>query len=156
MLWRILFRDSTTGYVETGTGFLYTDVGVRLLGRFDYRTTDTAPVQPGWYVPTPPPPAIVRVLRPIISKLAFRLRFTSNERQGLELAMIDNVADLQAARNRAAALRAFNVDLQTAPFVALNRADIIASVNQMETASLIGAGRAAVILSQTIGDDERP
>lgn len=55
MLWRIQFADTTTGWVEVGTGRLFDDVGVELFGNFGYTPTDTEPEQPAWYTPPPDP-----------------------------------------------------------------------------------------------------
>ncbi len=62
MLWKIEFNDATTGWSEVDSGRLFDDAGTELHGDFGYSPTDTAPVQPAWYVEPepyvyePPPP----------------------------------------------------------------------------------------------------
>jgi len=102
-----------------------------------------------------PPPATA--LPPnAVTKLAFRNRFTRSEKIAIELAALDNPAALPAARQFAAALRADMADQRDAVFIDLNRADTIAGVEALQTAGLVGSGRASVILGGPILEAERP
>ena len=92
-------------------------------------------------VPPEPEPNPVR-----ITKLAFRQRFTAQEKVTLELASLDNPSASDQQRQLAAALRSHEEDVAVAQFIDLNRTDTRDGVTQLETFGLIAAGRAAVIL----------
>jgi len=93
----------------------------------------------------PEPPVVVPP--PIkITKLAFRNRFTSQEKVTLELASLDNPAASDQQRQLAAALRSHEEDVAVAQYIDLNRTDTRDGVTQLETFGLIAAGRATVIL----------
>lgn len=98
-------------------------------------------VEPQPEPPAPPPPAPVR-----ITKLAFRNRFTGNEKAAIEFAAADNPAASQQARLMAAALRAQLADQRDAAFIDLQRPDTRAGVQALEQMGLLATGRAAVIL----------
>jgi hypothetical protein len=120
-----------------------------------YRYANTEPVEwPGMEFAThdhvaqaepveaPPPP-----LPPVrITKLAFRNRFTQAEKVAIEIAALDNPAASMQVRAQSAALRSSQLDVQAAQFIDLTRADTRAGVQMLETAGLLAAGRAAVIL----------
>lgn len=91
-----------------------------------------------------------------ITVLAFRNRFTQTEKVTIDMASIDNPAAAMQQRQLAASLRVMQADLNVATFVDLDRAETRAGVQQLETYGIIGAGRAAAILSFTIQDYERP
>jgi hypothetical protein len=155
MLWRVEFQPSgTTGYVEVGTGKLYTDAGVLITGKVSYAATDLNPLQPGWYVPTPLPPAEVprRIRR--LFRAAFRDRFTDAEKQALEIAALDQSGATQVVRNRQARLRAFLQDVVAADRVDLDRPSIRVVVLAMETIGVLSAGRALQILDTDGTPDE--
>lgn len=156
MLWRILIQppNAGRGYVETGTGFVYDDNGVRLSGLLSYSTTDTNPAQPGWYVATPPPPADVVAVFRRIRRWAFRARFTDAERVAIERAGIDASTDTAPLRNRAALVRAFLRDMDGSEFIDLDAKFIQAALNAMEAGGIIGAGRAAQIYSPPPAGEE--
>lgn len=91
-----------------------------------------------------------------ITVLAFRNRFTQAEKVTIDMASIDNPAGTMQQRQLAASLRVMNADLAVATFVDLDRAETRAGVQALETYGIIGAGRAAQILSTVINDLERP
>lgn len=154
MLWRIRTSSRATGYVEVGTGKLYADDGKPIEGQISYEPTDLAPVQPAWYVPTPPPPAEVprRIRR--IFRAAFRDRFSDAEKQAIELAALDQPTATQVARNRQARLRAFLQDVMASELVDLDRPSIRSALVAMETAGVLSAGRALQILDTDGTADE--
>jgi hypothetical protein len=82
-----------------------------------------------------------------ITVLAFRNRFTQNEKIAIEMASLDNPSATTQARMLAASLRVMNSDLAVATFVDLARPDTIAGVQSLETYGIIGAGRASAILN---------
>lgn len=91
-----------------------------------------------------------------ISKLAFRNRFTQAEKVALEMALLDNPADTQTARQTAAGLRVMEKDLQAAEYVDLNLADTQAGIRNLETLGIIAAGRADQIIWGDIEPGELP
>lgn len=80
-----------------------------------------------------------------ITRLAMRNRFTFDEKVAIE-----------TAAETTPSVRVFLADLASSSFVDLTRADTIGGVNQMETAGLIAAGRAAEILTSPVTEDEVP
>lgn len=89
-----------------------------------------------------------------ITKLAFRNRFTQTEKVMLELAALDDPAATAAARQQAASLRVNMKDMEVASYIDLDRADTRASVQNLESAGLIGVGRALEILDAAIQPNE--
>ena len=81
-----------------------------------------------------------------ITKLAFRSRFTQAEKVAIEIAGVDRPNGSPSERANAAALRVHQADVAVATFIDLTRDDTRAGVQSLETAGLIAAGRAAVIL----------
>lgn len=81
-----------------------------------------------------------------ITKLAFRQRFTAQEKAALEIAALDDPSAPMQQRVLAAALRANQEDVQAANYIDLKRADTRAGVAALEQYGLIAAGRAAEIL----------
>jgi hypothetical protein len=105
------------------------------------------------YSPPPvvtPPPVDKR-----ITKLAFRSRFTLQEKVIIEMAALDNPAAEMPARQNAAALRAYLDDVRTASFINLDRADTRGGVLQLEALGIIAAGRALEILDTPPTAEER-
>lgn len=91
-----------------------------------------------------------------ITKLAFRNRFTMTEKITLEIASLDNPGAAMGLRQQAAALRSNLADTAAAVFIDLTRADTRAGVQMLETAGLLAAGRALVILDTPVQPSERP
>jgi hypothetical protein len=81
------------------------------------------------------------VLKPVLSLKDFANRFTTAEREALQGMLATGT---QTQKNK---LNAFRQYLNDASGADLNDAYIVASVNLMETAGVIAAGRAAVILA---------
>lgn len=100
---------------------------------------------------TPPPSQEPRH----ITVLAFLNRFTQAERIATDLASIDNPSATLPQRQQAAALRDDLARTKAAIYIDLDRADTRAGVQLLETAGLIAAGRAAVILDSPIAPQER-
>lgn len=90
-----------------------------------------------------------------ITRLAFRNRFTQSEKVAIEIACLDNPAASMQVRGAAAALRASQADLQASRFIDLDRADLIAGVEQLELYEVIADGRAQEIIFGEIEDIER-
>lgn len=91
-----------------------------------------------------------------VTRLAFRNRFTQPEKVMLEMAALDDPTAPMPSRQQAAALRAHLADVAAATFIDLARADTRAGVQYLETAGLLGEGRALEILDAPILPDERP
>lgn len=81
-----------------------------------------------------------------ITVLAFRNRFTSDEKVTIDMASIDNPATTQQQRLLAASIRVSNKDLDVASFVDLDRPDTRSGVIALEQYGIISAGRALEIL----------
>ena len=81
------------------------------------------------------------ILKQMLSLADFAKRFTVAEREALQGILATGT---QAQKNKLNAFRQYLSDAQGAD---LNDAYIVASVNLMESAGVIGAGRAAVILA---------
>ena len=90
-----------------------------------------------------------------ITKLAFKQRFTTAEKVGLEMAGIDNPAAPMEQRALAAGLRVNQADILAATYIDLKRADTRAGVMALEQYGLIAAGRALVILDTVPTEIER-
>lgn len=82
-----------------------------------------------------------------ITKLAFRSRFTPTERATITYAARQNTA-------AGASVQSYLDDVQAATYIDLTRADTRAGVQGLETATLLAAGRAAVILDTLPTDEE--
>lgn len=91
-----------------------------------------------------------------ITVLAFRNRYTMQEKVMMDLAAIDNPTDDMQTRTMAASLRVTNADLATATFVDLNDPNTQMGVQQLEYFGILGAGRSNAILFDPIQDKERP
>lgn len=86
----------------------------------------------------PPAPAVKRITR-----LAFRNRFTAAEKVALYTAAASS-----------AMLRAYLDDVGAATYIDLSRTETIEGVQALEAAAIIGAGRAAEILTNPVREDE--
>ena len=95
---------------------------------------------PGEPEPTPAQPKN-------ITQLAFISRFTDAEAIALDLASIGSTVE-------AASIRRYMQKVNAATFIDLEREDTITGVNQLEAVGLIGAGRANVILTAPITEQE--
>lgn len=105
----------------------------------------------------PPPPVTPEPVEDWrITKLAFRNRFTLDEKAALEFAALDNPSGSQSERMQAARLRAYLADVAAATYVDLAWPDTRASVLQLEDLGLLAGGRALEILDTPIQPWERP
>ena len=139
MLWAVHFNDGSSGYVEVGTGILYTAGGALITGPEEYSTTDTNPAQPGWYVPTPAPAPAPGPTSLKITAFAFKMRLTSAERQAIRTAAASNPA-----------LYDYMDIMDTAGYADLLDPVTIAGTQALESAGLIASGRASQLLSTTL------
>ena len=104
-----------------------------------FRFMTTGGWQYGTYVPEPAP----EVVDMRITKLAFKHRFTQDERIAIRSAeTIPQVYDFQDLVN-------------SATFIDLSRPDTVAAVNAIERLGLIEAGRASIILGSPVEEIER-
>ena len=133
---------------------------------------ETAAALPGQWVPgtgacigwhydgekfTPPAaPGGVPVTETRVSRLAFRKRFTQQEKVALELAALDNPSAAMPQRAQSAALRAYLKDVDAAQFIDLADAHVKEGVQTLEAAGLLAAGRADEIINAPVQEDERP
>jgi hypothetical protein len=90
-----------------------------------------------------------------LSKLAFRNRFTSAEKVGIEIAALDDPAAAMPQRALAASLRANQADLQVAAFIDLSHQSVRGGVQALESVGLLAARRASQILDTLPTDEER-
>jgi len=90
-----------------------------------------------------------------ITRLAFRNRFTMQEKVAIEIAALDNPAADMPTRRLAATLRANEKDVHAATYVDLKLADTREGVQQLEALGILAAGRALEILDAPITDEER-
>lgn len=100
-------------------------------------------------------PEVAAPARRWVTKLAFRNRFTQQEKVAIEIAQLDVAAAPMAQRAQAAALRASQADVQAGTYIDLDRADTRAGVQALEAAGLLAAGRALQILDAEVQDSER-
>lgn len=89
-----------------------------------------------------------------ITVLAFRNRFTQQEKVAMDLASIDNPAATMQQRTLAASLRVAQADLNVATYVDTSRPDTIAGIQALETYGILGTGRANAILNAVPQDIE--
>jgi hypothetical protein len=90
----------------------------------------------------------------LVTKLAFRNRFTQAEKVAIEIAALDDPAAAMDARQQAAALRANIKDQENAEFIDLDFAATREGVQSLEAAGLIAAGRASEILDAPVQPNE--
>jgi len=107
-------------------------------------------------VPVEPEPHPPEPLKPrVVSKFAFRSRFTPAEKVAIEFASLDDPTATPAKRSIAASLRVLQADLEAATFVDLELPSTRNGVQMLEQVGLIGPGRAAEILDAPVSDWER-
>ncbi len=82
-----------------------------------------------------------------ITRLAFRSRFTQEEKTMLELAALDDPSAPMPQRLQAAGLRAYLQDLAAAEYVNLSDPITVAGVQALEVGGLLALGRATEVLS---------
>lgn len=126
----------------------------------DYEIVDAArggsigdQIVDGIVIPAPPPSPPLPL--PHITKLAFRNRFSTGEKVLIDLASIDDPNAPMPARQQAAAVRVSLADAAAASYIDLSREDTRAGVLMLETAGILGVGRALQILDDEISDSER-
>lgn len=134
MAWYAVWRTADGELVSTGT--VLADPLPAGLASFDFVTPQTGV----WNKVTHVFDAAA-VLKPVLSVKQFWKRFTEGERENL-WEMQTNGTAVQKRK-----LGAFKDYILGDNFVDLNEAYIQSSVQLMETAGVIGAGRAAVILA---------
>ena len=103
--------------------------------------------------PAPPEPA---PLPTIVTRLAFRNRFSQPEKVALEMASLDNPGASMPQRQQAAGLRAYLADVAAASFIDLSRPETRAGVQFLEAAGMLADGRALEILDAPVQPEERP
>ena len=135
------------------TGIKYDEAGVRAQYPNQSLLSFTEPylLSLGYVWEPEPPPPVPRH----ITRLAFRNRFTQDEKVGLEIAQLDVPTAPMPQRAQAAALRASQADVNASTFIDLDRADTRAGVQALEAAGLLAAGRALQILDAEIQQHER-
>jgi hypothetical protein len=106
-------------------------------------------------VPAPPQPEPSQQPPRLVSKFAFRSRFTQAEKAAIELASLDNPAADMQQRVLAASLRASQNDMAVATFVDLNHPATRQGVQALEQYGLLAPGRAAEILDAEVTESER-
>ncbi|WP_227472533.1 hypothetical protein [Delftia acidovorans] len=99
-----------------------------------------------------PPPKTSRRITP----LAFRRRFTANERAAIEWAAVDRAEAGTMERLQAAQLRSTLKDQELASFIDLDDPDVAAGVQLLESVGLIADGRALQITDTPPRPDELP
>ena len=102
-----------------------------------------------WTAPdAPEPPA--QSHGTIITPLAFRRRFTKEERAAIEWAAVDRSDQTNEQRMQAAALRSSLEDQRQATYIDLHDDGVIEGVLGMELLGLLAVGRADEILSAPV------
>jgi hypothetical protein len=89
-----------------------------------------------------------------ITKLAFRNRFTADEKVSIELASIDISGGQAESREAAAMMRVWLADIDAAKYIDLNLAATRSGVQQLEQFGLIASGRSVTILDTPPTSDE--
>lgn len=155
MRYAIIEGTKVANIIEAEEGFTYPGMTFVLMPA-------GIPIGPGWdYIdgqfsePEPEPTPEVNYGTKI-TKLAFRLRFTNEEKIAIEFASLDDPSATQQARILAATLRTYQKDVETATYIDLSRQDTRAGVQSLETYGLIGAGRASIILDTPVAFNELP
>lgn len=92
----------------------------------------------------------------IITRAAFRSRFTQSEKIAIELAGLDDPSATMEARSQAAAIRTYQKDVDAAEFIDLTDPATAGGVQALEAAGLLAAGRAAEILTAPVQWSELP
>jgi hypothetical protein len=143
--------DPGTGAIRFPDGSILTPPydGVRYLEYAEWVQAGNSPEQA--VIPVAP---LVGAWR--ITKTAFRNRFTLPEKVMLEIACLDNPAATMTQRQQAAMLRVSMTDTASASFIDLSRTDTRYGVQMLESAGLLAAGRALIILDTPVVLEERP
>lgn len=81
-----------------------------------------------------------------ITPLAFINRFTQAEQVAIDLASMDDPAATMQQRQLSATLRVYLRNINVASYVDLDREDTQTGVRNLETAGIIGVGRADAVL----------
>lgn len=92
----------------------------------------------------------------IITRAAFRARFTQAEKIAIELAGLDDPSATMEARSQAAAIRTYQKDVDAAEFIDLTDPATAGGVQALEGAGLLAEGRAAEILTTPVQWPELP
>lgn len=162
--WKIRFTAGREGegyqVMFGGYPVRVTDLdGNTVVGAVEYTTIDTSPTPPAWLEPDPevePPPAADPPTEILISKVALLRRATLTERVSMEMAQIDNPGASIEQRQYAATMRVWMRELESMKAINLVDPEVIAGIRGLESAGLIGSGRADQILSQVVEDHEVP
>ena len=91
-----------------------------------------------------------------LAVLAFRRRFTRDEKAAIEWAAVDRADLSEVQRQQAAALRADLADQAAASYIDLDDVDVINGVQNLESFGLITVGRANEILNSPVLPGEMP
>lgn len=92
----------------------------------------------------------------IITRAAFRARFTQAEKVAIEMAGLDDPAASLEARSQAAAIRTYQKDVDAAEFIDLTAPATAGGVQALEAAGLLADGRAVEILISPVQWTELP
>jgi len=118
-------------------------------------------VQAGWVLKdgswsAPESVETVVHLGTLITRAAFRARFTQSEKIAIELAGLDDPSATMEARSQAAAIRTYQKDVDAAEFIDLTDPATAGGVQALEAAGLLDEGRALEILSAPVQWSELP
>ncbi len=118
-------------------------------------------VQAGWVLKdgswsAPESVETIANLGTIITRAAFRSRFTQAEKIAIELAGLDDPSAAIEARSQAAAIRTYQKDVDAAEFIDLTDPATAGGVQALEAAGLLAEGRAAEILTAPVQWPELP
>lgn len=118
-------------------------------------------VQAGWLLKdgswsAPESVETIASLGTIITRAAFRARFTQAEKVTIELAGLDDPSATIDARSQAAAIRTYQKDVDAAEYIDLTDPATAGGVQALEDAGLLAAGRAAEILTAPVLWSELP
>lgn len=92
----------------------------------------------------------------IITRAAFRARFTQAEKIAIELAGLDDPSAPMEVRSQAAAIRTYLKDVDAAEFIDLTDPATAGGVQALEAAGLLAEGRAVEILTTLVKWSELP
>jgi hypothetical protein len=92
----------------------------------------------------------------IITRAAFRSRFTQSEKIAIELAGLDDPSATMEARSQAAAIRTYQKDVDAAEFIDLTDPATAGGVQALEAAGLLAEGRSVEILTEPVQWAELP
>jgi len=92
----------------------------------------------------------------ILTRSAFRARFTQAEKVAIELAGLDDPSATMDVRSQAAAIRTYQKDVDAAEFIDLTDPATADGVQALEAADLLAEGRAVAILTAPVQWSELP